>query len=294
MKKATEALAIAKKYGKAVIRELVPPVFARIIRSAMPLHRADPGRLGIEEYRKDFIRLSTGRTLWHRGSRADLGVIRQIFEQRDYDLRRLARFEQIQAFYNSCPEPVIIDCGANIGASCIWFTHAYPRSKIVAIEPDADNFSLLERNCIGERVTGYHGAIASKPGMLALVDPGNGEWGYQTSEQDEHAIAKVRAYSIDELLKNQPGIPFILKIDIEGAEQELFSNPSRDIDRFPIVIIELHDWMFPAASTSKPFLTWHVSHNRDFVHYGENIFSISNDFLPLAVKIVPEEDQSRD
>jgi FkbM family methyltransferase len=285
MRKATEALAIAKKYGKAVIRELVPPVFARIIRSAMPRPRVDPGRLDIEKYRNGFIRLNSGRTLWHRGSRADLGVIHQIFEQHDYDLSRLARFEQIQAFYNSCPEPVILDCGANLGASCVWFAHAYPRSKIVAIEPDADNFSLLEKNCMGERVMGYHGAIASKPGTLALVDPGNGEWGYRTSDHDEHAIAKVRAYSIDELLQNEPGIPFILKIDIEGAEQELFSSPSRDIDRFPVIIIELHDWMFPAESTSRPFLKWHASHNRDFVHYGENVFSISNDFPPPTVNV---------
>lgn len=269
-----------KKYTKVAARELVPPIFIRIISSAIPVNRREGKTLSIKSCGKKAATLTSGRTLRHRGSKADLGVIRDIFTGRDFDLSRLKkRFKQIQRFYDSCAEPMIIDCGANIGASCVWFAHEYPRAKILAVEPDSDNFQLLTQNCEGDRVIGFKGAIASKPGTLALLDPGNGEWGYRTSKQDANAVENVRAYSIDELLQVQPGTPFILKIDIEGFEKDLFDDPSSAINRFPIVIIELHDWMLPGESTSKPFLKWHVSENRDFVHIGENVFSISNDIL---------------
>lgn len=281
-RKLTVGLASAANLLKALLRKLLPQVVKRIIRTVVPQTRPSPRRLGIVEYREHSVRLSSGRTLWHRGSEADICVIRQILEQRDYDLRRLARFNQIQALYDACPQPIIIDCGANIGASCVWFADSYPRSKLLAIEPDNVNFGLLQKNCAGLNVIGINGAIASKPGMLSLVDPGIGEWGYRTSGQDAEAVAKVRAYSIDELMHEEEGTPFILKIDIEGAEEELFDAPSRELDRFPIVIIELHDWMLPAKGTSKPFLKWHVGGNRDFVHFGENIFSIANDFPSIA------------
>jgi len=44
---------------------------------------------------------------------------------------------------------VIIDAGANIGMATLFFTHKYPRAKIVAIEPEASNFAILSKNCSG-------------------------------------------------------------------------------------------------------------------------------------------------
>lgn len=70
--------------------------------------------------------------------------------------------------------------------------------------------------------------------------------------------------------------PFICKIDIEGAEQELFSANTQWITRFPIVIIELHDWLFPRSGSSANFLRAIAGTNRDFVVSGENIFSVSH------------------
>src|SRR5262245_8086929 len=47
----------------------------------------------------------------------------------------------------SGPDPrVIVDAGANIGLSSIWFATQYPEAKVIAIEPNRDNFALLEEN----------------------------------------------------------------------------------------------------------------------------------------------------
>ena len=51
------------------------------------------------------------------------------------------------------------------------------------------------------------------------------------------------------------------------------------IDRFPVVIIELHDWMLPHSASRRPFLQWRASRDSDFVYRGENVFSFSNTSL---------------
>jgi hypothetical protein len=70
--------------------------------------------------------------------------------------------------------------------------------------------------------------------------------------------------------------PFLVKIDIEGAEQDLFSCNVEWIEKFPILIIELHDWLLPSQGTSRNFLKAIAPLDRDFVFFGENIFSIAN------------------
>ncbi len=76
--------------------------------------------------------------------------------------------------------------------------------------------------------------------------------------------------------------PFILKIDIEGGEADLFDDEPEVFARFPVLIIELHDWMLPRGGTSRPFLRWHAAQDRDFVHIGENVFSLCNTLLPAG------------
>src|SRR2546423_3692928 len=51
---------------------------------------------------------------------------------------------EIYKFDAERPDPLIIDCGANIGLSVIYFKYLYPRATIVAFEPDQKIFRVLE------------------------------------------------------------------------------------------------------------------------------------------------------
>jgi hypothetical protein len=70
--------------------------------------------------------------------------------------------------------------------------------------------------------------------------------------------------------------PFICKIDIEGAESELFSKNTEWLSRFPVVIIELHDWRFAGEAPSRNFIRTIAHLDRDFVLLGESVWSIAN------------------
>jgi len=61
-----------------------------------------------------------------------------------------------------------------------------------------------------------------------------------------------------------------------APENELFSCNTGWVDSFPLLVIELHDRMLPGTANSRNFLRTAASLDRDFVHFGENVFSISN------------------
>ena len=151
---------------------------------------------------------------------------------------------------------VIIDGGANIGLSTLFFKNKFPDSRIISIEPDLKNFEMLSKN-VGhfKDVTLINGALWPSKSMLSVSDKYNmGEWGMITEEiNGAEPINSVQTVTIDELCE-QNNIEHIdiLKLDIETAEKELFSrNFSNWLPKTKIVVIELHDWLVKGCS--RPF-----------------------------------------
>lgn len=222
------------------------------------------------------------RRLEHRGSHADRGVIDQIFGAQDYSLDRFTRGGEIRDLYvrltDSGARPLVLDAGANIGASALFFCLTYPRAHVLALEPERANFELLRRNCGGLDVEALCAGIAATAGVASLLDPGLGEWGYRTV-REAGARSGVPLYAASDLvsMKTREGFePFIAKIDIEGGESELFSCATGWVDAFPLLIIELHDQMLPGQANSQNFLKCMAKRDRDFVYSGENVFSFRN------------------
>jgi hypothetical protein len=123
------------------------------------------------------------------------------------------------------------------------------------------------------------GGVGCNNGVLFLTDPGRSDWAFRLGEQGN---LKVPVFAADELVMDQinHGLePFIFKIDIEGGESELFRERTVWMQRFPLLIIELHDWLLPGTSNSRNFLRAVSTMNYDLVFRGENIFCFNNDLL---------------
>jgi len=73
--------------------------------------------------------------------------------------------------------------------------------------------------------------------------------------------------------------PLIFKIDIEGGEDNLFSADTSWMGRFPLIIIELHDWMLPFSGNSRNFIRAVAQGEFDMVYKGENIFLFNREIL---------------
>lgn len=217
-------------------------------------------------------------------SKSDLTVITEVFSDQSLSLNSLKKAPLIDAYFKDITRrnsvPLIIDAGANIGASTIWFLNAYSSCKVISIEPEQGNIEVLRLNVQNLNVTVIEGAVSDESGLLFLHDPGSGDWGFRVSR--EYSNRPINSFSINELL-GEPlksvEVPFICKIDIEGGEEALFNSNTEWVEKFPILIIEIHDWMLPGRSVSKNFFKKISEGNFDIVMRGQLIFAINNDLI---------------
>jgi FkbM family methyltransferase len=137
----------------------------------------------------------------------------------------------------------IIDCGANIGMSSLYFLNRYPTVKIVAIEPDPDTFEICKINLApyADRVVLIQGAVWSACGRVCL-EKGELEWNSHVRNADGQNEASVDAYDVPALIEKGGGGPVdLLKVDIEGGEAEVFRSGTRDwLSQIHNMAIEFH------------------------------------------------------
>jgi FkbM family methyltransferase len=143
---------------------------------------------------------------------------------------------------------LILDCGANIGCASISLLSRFPQAHIVAIEPDRDNFEMCRRNLapFGNRVTLINAAVWPEDAELEVVRgefAGGWEWAHQVRPAPIGSVGEVRGLSFESLIAQLPYERIdLLKIDIEGAEKEIFSGCcSGWLPRVANLVIELHD-----------------------------------------------------
>jgi FkbM family methyltransferase len=228
------------------------------------------------------------RPFFFRKGSSDEEVIQQTFTHKHHDLSWVSpsRHAELMTYVKSRvadgARPLIVDAGANTGASAVFFAFALPNAKIVAIEPDAANVDILRKNADGLDIEVVHGALASGAGRSKVTDPGQGHWAFRTVDAAGDAAGpSVPNITIPEIYaRHQPGFfPAIVKIDIEGAEKDVFKGAMPWVRQTPVIIVELHDWLFPKQRTSSAFLEVIAGLDRDFITLGENIFSIANDLI---------------
>lgn len=202
----------------------------------------------------------------------------EIFLSECYGFRKFKRSSEINTFHrklqSSKSTPLILDLGGNVGLASRYFVETFPDALVVCVEPVGANIAQARTNN-GDRVIFIEAAVGSAKSKGNIFDPKLGNDAFRVVLDHEGPVEIV---SVTDILGGAlvGSVPFIVKIDIEGFENELFSKDTDWIDQFPILIIELHDWMFPRNANSSAFLQAISGRNRDFVYQGENIFSFSN------------------
>jgi FkbM family methyltransferase len=250
----------------------------------------------------DILKFRVGdreREFYVRPQSSDTEVIGQIFVDSAFDISRLRRFSDLEDFLRRArstgKRPLIIDGGANIGATSVYFSEQCQDAFIVAIEPEASNFQLLVENTKGMPVLPLPCALAASPRRVRVVDVGEGYWGFQTRLVGDDDVSEddVSCITINEIFAAHQTdcFPFIVKIDIEGGEKELFQQHTDWIEKTPLIIIELHDWLLPGQGVALPFLRSIGQFDRDFVQSGEHIFSIANKLDILAQPRITESNR---
>ena len=153
----------------------------------------------------------------------------------------------------------------------------FPLGKIYGVEPNTENINLARKNCISYRNIEFkQAAIGCKSGFVEIENTSVNSNAFRVNISK--SSSSISMISINDILKkNKKYKLFIVKIDIEGFEKNLFSNNTNWINDTMLMIIELHDWMLPKKANSLNFLKSISKYNRDFIYKNENIFSIKID-----------------
>lgn len=211
-----------------------------------------------------------------RAGESDIATLRQVFIGGEYDLSHPAHLKnRVVARYRAIIDqgsiPIIADIGANIGAASLWFKQQFPDAAVVAVEPDPDNAAILRQNLTGRpRVSVVEAAIGATTGFVALENRSSG-WAVQTKRAD----AGIPIVTVDDVFAQSAGdTPFIVKIDIEGFESDLFKSNLDWIAHAFVVMIEPHDWMLPGQMTSHAFQQAMAAHPFEMFIRGENILYV--------------------
>lgn len=149
--------------------------------------------------------------------------------------------ERIYEFTSEHDRPVILDCGANIGLSVLFFRRLYPKATIVAYEADPAIFAVLRENLERNGITGvelHNMAVWSSETTLEFS--AEGADGGRVNTGADRNIVPVRSIGLSSIISEQ-SFEFI-KLDIEGAEIEALKGCESYLSRSRCWFIEFHSF----------------------------------------------------
>lgn len=185
------------------------------------------------------IQRDFGKMIIRKGD-SDIRVFKQIFLDEVY-----------QFFPQDFSPKIILDAGANVGYSAVWFASKFPNAKILAIEPEKSNFDVLKKNTESRStIFPIQAGLWFEKTFLKIHDTKAGSWAFETKLPKDGEKTDVETVTIPELIRDYQLTQIdLLKIDIEGAEYELFENHAEDWLPFVnMIMIETHDRMRPGCS----------------------------------------------
>lgn len=132
--------------------------------------------------------------------------------------------------------PRILDCGANVGVSCLYFHRHFPGARITAFEPDPEIFACMQENLAASGCTGIElvrKAVWSADTVLQFAADG----------ADGGRIGAAGAQVPAVRLKNFLAEPVdLLKLDIEGAETEVLRDIAPALASVRNLFMEYHSF----------------------------------------------------
>jgi FkbM family methyltransferase len=136
---------------------------------------------------------------------------------------------------------LILDCGAYVGYSGAFFAKRYPTATVICIEPEGSNYNLLKINTAGyPNIIPLRAALWDRQELLSIQNPDAEKYSFRVASDLANGLTPGIDIPMVLFLASRTKID-ILKLDIEGAEKEVFNGSKDWIDRVGLIIAELHD-----------------------------------------------------
>lgn len=216
-----------------------------------------------------------GYPFHYRTGTTDLSAINEV-------LLRKGKSSEYHFPLEGVPE-VILDIGAHIGSSAVYFARLYPTARIYALEPHPDNFELLRKNVAPyPQVRAFNLGLGAESGSFPMYehpDPTStsGRSLYPDLGEGVPTTRCVQIRNTADFLREE-GISRVdlIKIDTEGAEHAILTSfPPDVLQKVAWIIGELHDIRdFELLAHLSPW--FHVGLNKEKVRFRYSLFRAVN------------------
>lgn len=152
-------------------------------------------------------------------------------------------FDAIEHRYHLPPPDLqparIWDLGANVGITTAHLAMLYPNAKVTGVEPDRRSAGLAVANTrrFGDRVGIIEAAVWTETGIADFAAPPRREFAGRLGGPGDHQ--RVLTYSLNDLLASDPRVDY-LKVDIEGAEEQVFTANTEWAAKVRCLKVEVH------------------------------------------------------
>jgi FkbM family methyltransferase len=148
--------------------------------------------------------------------------------------------KELYRFHAATERPTIIDGGANIGLSVLYFRRLYPQSRLIAFEPDPALFVILQDNlrAFGAKDIEFRQqALWVREEKMPFVSEGiEASRLTRTQDRPTHSVQAVR-------LRDYLTTPVdMLKLDIEGAEGAVLIDCGASLSNVRNIFVEYHSF----------------------------------------------------
>ena len=141
----------------------------------------------------------------------------------------------------------VLDIGANVGATALYFSQVFPNAQVYAFEPAPDNFAVLEKNVANcDRIRAFNFALGAKDATLELFASDNpinfGGYSLHATGSDTSKKVSIPVKGVASVLTNLSLEKIdIVKIDTEGAEWDILTAfPEGILQNVKYITGELH------------------------------------------------------
>ncbi|MEI8348662.1 MAG: FkbM family methyltransferase [Candidatus Omnitrophota bacterium] len=209
---------------------------------------------------------------------SDFAVFRQVYIQREQGVL----VEKIVRDNEKDDVRYIIDAGAYTGYTCIYFKRMFPQAKIVAVEPESNNYALLldniRLNALEDIVALNRGLWVDDAGLEITRELGDGRDWSAAVKASQARVPILRGIAMKEIMYTYQ-LPYIdiLKIDIEGAEWSIFDNHEHLATFLPLVrylAMEIHEEVHAKEKICKLLKDFHF----EYFFYQELIIGYNTKF----------------
>jgi FkbM family methyltransferase len=219
-----------------------------------PVQQQSPQKSSKKRWFRDILSLSSKihyllwRTLggqkpilvkFEDGSKLEVRAKPKIDDMTAHEIFVAQTYEQPAVVPKIFPK-LIVDVGANIGCSLIYWANLYPQAKLIAFEPNPENLLMLyknlDHNSLMERVLVINSALSNKTGKAFLTNDENESMLADTAEGSTFPIV-VRDF-FEEIGQEKIDL---LKIDIEGGEYPILLDQRFEQLSVQLLVMEWHN-----------------------------------------------------